>query len=54
MQENARRKLEWDNFSEKELCAITDTLDCDYDGIFTYIEKTEIRKLGRKIKWLLQ
>ena len=33
---NLGNKLSRDNFSEKELLAIADILNCDYDGIFTY------------------
>ena len=29
-------KLRRDNFSEKELHAIANALNCDYDGIFTF------------------
>lgn len=29
-------KLYRDDLSEKELCAIADALNCDYDGIFTF------------------
>ena len=33
---NLYNKLDRDNFSEKELRAIAEVLNCDYDGIFTY------------------
>lgn len=33
---NLYNKLERDNFSEKELHAIANALDCNYDGIFTF------------------
>ncbi len=33
---NLGNKLSRDNLSEKELHAIADALDCDYDGIFTF------------------
>lgn len=32
---NLYSKLDRDNLSERELRAIADALDCDYDGIFT-------------------
>lgn len=32
---NLSNKLSRDNFSEKELHAIADALNCDYEGIFT-------------------
>ncbi len=35
---NLYNKLDRDNLSEKELRAIADALDCDYDGVFTYRE----------------
>lgn len=33
---NLYNKLDRDNLSEKDLHAIADALNCDYDGIFTY------------------
>ena len=33
---NLSNKLSRDNFSEKELRAIADALNCDYEGVFTY------------------
>lgn len=33
---NLYNKLDRDNFSEKDLHAIANALDCDYDGIFTF------------------
>lgn len=33
---NLYNKLKQDNFSERELRAIADALNCDYDGIFTF------------------
>ena len=33
---NLYNKLDRDNLSEKELHAIADALNCDYDGIFTF------------------
>lgn len=33
---NLYNKLDRDNFSEKELHAIADVLNCNYDGIFTF------------------
>ncbi len=33
---NLYNKLDRDNLSEKELRAIADALNCDYDGIFTF------------------
>lgn len=33
---NLYNKLRRDDLSEKELRAIADVLNCDYDGIFTY------------------
>lgn len=33
---NLYNKLNRDNLSEKELRAIADALNCDYDGIFTF------------------
>lgn len=33
---NFYHKLSRDNFTEKELRAIAEAMDCDYDGIFTY------------------
>lgn len=33
---NLSNKLSRDNFSEKELRAIADVLNCSYDGIFTF------------------
>lgn len=33
---NLSNKLSRDNLSEKDLHAIADALNCDYDGIFTY------------------
>lgn len=33
---NLYNKLNRDNLTEKELRAIADILNCDYDGIFTY------------------
>ena len=33
---NLSNKLSRDNLSEKELHNIADTLNCDYDGIFTF------------------
>lgn len=33
---NLSNKLARDNLSEKELRAIADALNCDYDGIFTF------------------
>ena len=40
---NLYNKLDRDNFSEKELRAIAEVLNCDYDGIFTY------RDTGKKV-----
>lgn len=40
---NLSNKLARDNLSEKELRAIADALNCDYDGIFTF------RDTGKKI-----
>ena len=40
---NLSNKLSRDNFSEKELRAMAEALNCDYDGIFTY------RDTGRQI-----
>lgn len=40
---NLYNKLDRDNLSEKELRAIADALNCDYDGIFTF------RDTGKKI-----
>ena len=33
---NLNNKLKRDNFTEKELTAIADALNCDFDGIFTF------------------
>lgn len=33
---NLSNKFSRDNLSEKELHAIADALNCDYDGIFTF------------------
>ncbi len=33
---NLYSKLNRDNLSEKELHAIANALDCDYDGVFTF------------------
>lgn len=33
---NLSNKLARDNLSEKELRAIADALNCDYDGVFTF------------------
>ena len=33
---NLSNKLSRDNLSEKDLHAIADALNCDYDGVFTY------------------
>ncbi len=33
---NLNSKLNRDNFCEKDLRAIADALDCDYDGVFTF------------------
>lgn len=33
---NLYNKLDRDNLSEKELRAIADALNCDYDGVFTF------------------
>ncbi len=33
---NLNNKLDRDNFCEKDLRAIADALDCDYDGVFTF------------------
>ena len=33
---NLYNKLDRDNLCEKELLAIANALDCDYDGIFTF------------------
>jgi len=33
---NLYSKLDRDNFCEKELRAIANALECDYDGIFTF------------------
>ena len=33
---NLYNELERDNLTEKELRAIAEAMDCDYDGIFTY------------------
>ncbi len=38
---NFYSKLNRDNFNEKELHAIADALDCDYDGIFTLRDTKE-------------
>lgn len=40
---NLGNKLSRDNLSEKELRAIAEALDCDYDGIFT------LRDTGKQI-----
>ncbi len=40
---NLYNKLDRDNLCEKELRAIANALDCDYDGIFTF------RDTGKKI-----
>ena len=40
---NLYNKPDRDNFSEKELRAIAEVLNCDYDGIFTY------RDTGKKV-----
>ena len=40
---NLYNKLDRDNLSERELRAIADALNCDYDGIFTF------RDTGKKI-----
>ena len=40
---NLYNKLDRDNLSEKELRAIADALNCDYDGIFTF------RDTGKRI-----
>lgn len=40
---NLYNKLKRDNFTEKELRAIADALDCDFDGVFTY------RDTGKKV-----
>lgn len=40
---NLYNKLKRDNFTEKELRAIADALNCDFDGVFTY------RDTGKKI-----
>lgn len=40
---NLYNKLDRDNLNEKELRAIANALDCDYDGIFTF------RDTGKKI-----
>lgn len=40
---NLYNKLDRDNLSEKELRAIANALDCDYDGIFTF------RDTGKRI-----
>lgn len=40
---NLYNKLDRDNLSEKELRAIADVLNCDYDGIFTY------RDIGKQV-----
>lgn len=40
---NLNNKLKRDNLNEKELIAIADALDCDFDGIFT------LRDTGKKI-----
>ena len=40
---NLSNKLARDNLSEKELRAMADALNCDYDGIFTF------RDTGKKI-----
>ena len=33
---NLYNKLNRDNLSEKDLRAIADALNCDYDGVFTF------------------
>ena len=33
---NLYNKLDRDNFTEKDLRAIADALNCDYDGVFTF------------------
>ena len=40
---NLCNKLARDNFSEKELHAIADALNCDYEGIFTFRDTGERR-----------
>lgn len=40
---NLSNKLTRDNLSEKELRAIADALNCDYDGVFT------LRENGKQI-----
>ena len=40
---NLCNKLVRDNFSEKELHAIADALNCDYEGIFTLRDTGERR-----------
>lgn len=40
---NLCNKLARDNFSEKELHAIADALNCDYEGIFTFRDTGEQR-----------
>lgn len=35
---NLYNKLDRDNFSEKDLRAIADALNCSYDGIFTFLD----------------
>ena len=40
---NLSTKLSRDNLSERELHAIADALNCDYDGIFTF------RDTGKRI-----
>ena len=40
---NLSNKLARDNLSEKDLRAIAEALNCDYDGIFTF------RDSGKKI-----
>lgn len=40
---NLSNKLARDNLSEKNLHAIAETLNCDYDGVFTF------RDSGKKI-----
>lgn len=40
---NLSSKLSRDNFSEKDLRAIAEALNCEFDGIFTY------KDTGKKI-----
>ena len=40
---NLYNKLKRDNFTEKELRAIADALDCDCDGVFTYRDRKSTR-----------